>query len=118
VLALVEGELVEAGAHTVTHPALSALQTASQRDEILGSKQSLQEIIGRSVTSFAYPYGRRIDYDAITVELVRQAGFACSCSNFSGAVARTTDHLQLPRFQVQDWDGDEFARRLSWWFDA
>jgi peptidoglycan/xylan/chitin deacetylase (PgdA/CDA1 family) len=118
VLALVEGELVEAGAHTVTHSALSALQAASQREEILGSKQSLQEIIGRSVTSFAYPYGRRIDYDAITVDLVRQAGFACSCSNFSGAVARTTDHLQLPRFQVQDWDGDEFARRLSWWFDA
>ena len=118
VLALVEGELVEAGAHTVTHPALSALQAALQREEILGSRRRLQEIIGRTVTSFAYPYGRRVDYSAVTVGIVRQAGFDCSCSNFAGAVGRGTDPLQLPRFQVQDWDGDEFARRLSWWFDA
>jgi peptidoglycan/xylan/chitin deacetylase (PgdA/CDA1 family) len=117
VVALAEGTLVEVGAHTVTHPALSALPQASQWDEILESKTHLEEILDRPVTGFSYPYGRRSDYDAGTVRMVRKAGFAYSCSNFGGAVGRTTDPFQIPRAQVQDWDGDEFARRLRRWFD-
>jgi len=33
-LRLAEGGLVEVGAHTVTHPVLSALPVAAQRDEV------------------------------------------------------------------------------------
>jgi len=115
---LAQGGQIEVGAHTVNHPALSALTPALQRDEILESKARLEEILSRPVTSFAYPYGRLSDYTAETVGIVREAGFACSCSNFAGLVKRFTDPFQLPRVQVQDWDGDEFARRLSRWFDG
>jgi len=114
-LALARSELVEVGAHTVTHPALSALTAASQRYEILKSKFQLQEITGRRVTSFAYPYGRQSDYTAETIDIIQKAGFACSCSNFSGVVKRNTDPFQLPRIQVRDWDADEFAKQLSRW---
>jgi len=115
---LSQGELMEIGAHTVTHPALSALTRASQRDEILKSRSYLQEIVGCPVTSFAYPYGRRSDYNAETISIVRQAGFTCSCSNFGGIVNRATDPFQLPRVQVQNWGGDEFAKLLRRWFDG
>ena len=117
-VALAQGELIEIGTHTVIHRALSAFPAASQRGEIVESKARLEEILSRPVTSFAYPYGRRSDYTAETVDIVREAGFACSCSNFAGLVERSTDPFQLPRVQVQDWDGDEFARRLSRWFDG
>ncbi len=117
-VALSRGGLVEVGAHTVTHPVLSALPPASQRDEVLGSKARLEEILGRSITSFAYPHGSRSDYTAETINIVREAGFACSCSNFRGLVERSTDPFQLPRTHVQDWPGDRFARRLSKWFSG
>jgi peptidoglycan/xylan/chitin deacetylase (PgdA/CDA1 family) len=112
--ALAQGELVEVGAHTVTHPALSALPVTSQRDEILGSKARLEEILNRPVKSFSYPYGA---LSTQTVGAVRAAGFACACSDSPGTVGRSTDRFQLPRVGVQGWDGREFARRLSRWFD-
>ena len=114
-VALAQGRMVEVGAHTVTHPALSTLPAASQRDEILSSKARLEELLGRQVTSFAYPHG---DLSVETAGIVREAGFARACSTRAGLVELSTDPFRLPRVQVQDWDGDEFARRLSRWFDG
>jgi peptidoglycan/xylan/chitin deacetylase (PgdA/CDA1 family) len=116
VFALTQGELMEVGAHTVTHPELSTLPAVSQRNEIQQSKAQLEEVLGRPVTSFAYPYGTRSDYTAETVRIVREAGFACACSNIHGVVGQSTDRFQLPRVHVQNWDGEEFARLLSRWF--
>jgi peptidoglycan/xylan/chitin deacetylase (PgdA/CDA1 family) len=118
VFALVRGDLVDLGAHTVTHPALSALPLNSQRDEILRSRAQLQAITGRPTANFAYPYGRQCDYTTETVSMVREAGFACACCNFAGIVERSTDQFQLPRVHVEDWSGEELARRLSGWFDG
>jgi peptidoglycan/xylan/chitin deacetylase (PgdA/CDA1 family) len=116
VTALARSELVEIGAHTVTHPLLSALPAAAQWEEISQSKARLEEILGAPVTSFAYPHGDRSDYTDETVALVREAQFRCACSAFGGAVERSTDQFQIPRFQVEDWDGEEFAKWLWQWF--
>jgi peptidoglycan/xylan/chitin deacetylase (PgdA/CDA1 family) len=112
VIRLGQGGLVEVGAHTVTHPVLSALPLAAQLAEIQESKGHLEAILGQPVMSFAYPYGGRSDYTAETVTAVREVGFVCTCSNFAGLVRRGTDQFQLPRSLVRNWDGDEFARRL------
>lgn len=118
VVALAQGKLVEVGSHTVTHPVLSALSADLQQKEVQQSKAILEEILGRPVTSFAYPYGARCNYTDETVSTVREAGFACACSTLEGVVERDTDRFQLPRVHVQDWDGEEFARQLSLWFDG
>ena len=106
-------ELVELGAHTVNHPWLSALPLAEQRREILGSKRDLEEQIGRTVASFAYPYGPREAYTMETVGVVKEAGFTNACSVFRERIGRHTDPFQLPRFVVRDWNGDEFLQRLK-----
>jgi len=116
VVQLIEGGLIQVGAHTVSHPVLSALPAAAQRAEIQEGKARLEEILGHSVTSFAYPYGSRSDYTSETVTAVREAKFTCACSNFAGVVWRGIDHFQLPRFVVRDWNGEEFSRRLWEWF--
>ncbi len=113
---LAAGGIVEIGAHTVSHPVLSALPATAQRAEIQESKARLEEILGRPVTSFAYPYGTRSDYTSETVAVVRETGFACACSTFANVVRRRTDRFQLPRFVVRDWGGEEFAARLREWF--
>jgi peptidoglycan/xylan/chitin deacetylase (PgdA/CDA1 family) len=110
---LEEGGLLEVGAHTVTHPFLAAHPPSSQRDEIRQSKTDLEEVLSHPVTSFSYPHG---NYTAETVALVREAGFNCACSTVSGNVRRNTNLFQLPRFEVGNWDGEKFARRLSRWF--
>ncbi len=112
---LAQGGLAEVGAHTVTHPALSTLSTASQRDEISGSKTQLEELLDHPITDFSYPYG---SLSAETVSIVRGAGFACGCATHAGLIRQPTNPFQLPRRHIQDWDGDKFAKRLSRWFDG
>jgi peptidoglycan/xylan/chitin deacetylase (PgdA/CDA1 family) len=105
--------LVSVGAHTVTHPQLSALPLDRQRQEMHLSKQHLESVLDQPVTTFAYPYGSRLDYGADTVAAVRQIGFAAACSNFAEHITRRTDPFQLPRVIIRDSDGDAFARQLS-----
>ena len=115
VFELAQGDLIEVGSHTVTHPFLSLHTVASQQNEIQKSKDKLEDILGRPVTSFAYPHG---DYAEGATALVRQVGFACACSTSANIVWWHTDRFQLPRVQVEDWDGEEFANRLSRWFNG
>jgi peptidoglycan/xylan/chitin deacetylase (PgdA/CDA1 family) len=104
--------LVEIGAHSVTHAALRFVSSAEKEREIRASKEWLEQRLGQPVGAFAYPYGRPSDYDEDVVRLVRQAGFEAACANVAGGVTSATDPYQLPRLFVQDWDGDEFARRV------
>ena len=113
---LADGGLVEIGAHTVTHPVLSAIPPTQQQKEISESKTELEQILNQPVVSFAYPYGTREDYTRDSVEIVKQAKFSCACSNFKGVVQPRTSLYELPRFVVRDWDGEEFERHLRGWF--
>jgi peptidoglycan/xylan/chitin deacetylase (PgdA/CDA1 family) len=115
-LELASGDLVEIGAHTLTHPVLSQLPPEQQQVEIGGSKQRLETLTGKSITSFAYPYGKKIHYTRQTVNTVKANGFACACSNFGGLVTRTSNRFVLPRFQPKDWDGNEFSEVVNSWY--
>jgi len=111
-----KGSVVEVGSHTVAHPVLSSLNADAQRDQIRRDKTTLENLLGRQVRSFAYPFGNRPDYNRASVNAVREAGFEIACSNFEGIVWPRTDRLELPRMLVRNWSGDEFARRFEAWF--
>jgi peptidoglycan/xylan/chitin deacetylase (PgdA/CDA1 family) len=108
---LADSDLVDIGAHSVTHPFLSAHAPEHQRHEVQESKRYLERELQRRIYSFAYPHG---DYTPEALDLVR-GEFLCACSATRGAVRRGSDCFRLPRFEVEDWDGDEFARRLTLW---
>jgi peptidoglycan/xylan/chitin deacetylase (PgdA/CDA1 family) len=112
-LTLAEGPIVEIGAHTVTHPFLPAYSAALQQDEIQQSQEYLEQLLERPVTNFAYPFGH---YTKETLNLVQAAGFSCACSCVAETVWQNSDSFQLPRFDVRNWKGQEFAERLLRWF--
>jgi peptidoglycan/xylan/chitin deacetylase (PgdA/CDA1 family) len=113
---LAEGDLVEIGAHTLTHPVLAELPVEQQQHEIGGSKHQLEALTGKEITSFAYPYGKKNHYTRQTVQTVRDHGFVCACSNFGGLATRSSNRFALPRFQPMDWDGDKFADVVEGWY--
>ena len=108
---------IELGCHTVTHPRLSALQLKEQHQEISSSKRTLEEWISRPVYSFAYPYGSPEDFTAETRTVVQASGLKSACTTFDGTVGEGTDVFLLPRIAVEDWNGDEFMKRLEDWFN-
>jgi peptidoglycan/xylan/chitin deacetylase (PgdA/CDA1 family) len=104
---------VTIGAHTCSHTALSVLSADEQVAEIAGSKRVLEQLTGRQVDFFSYPFGARNDYSAETPDLCRQAGFRGSYANFHGHIFRNTDPHQVPRMLVRDWPIDIFRHRLG-----
>jgi peptidoglycan/xylan/chitin deacetylase (PgdA/CDA1 family) len=108
--------LIEVGAHTISHPVLSTLPLDSQRHEISESRKLLQEIADQPITGFAYPYGGDGDYTRETVDIVRKAGFESAFLVGSGLVRRESEAFRLSRNWVGNWNGEQFAGRLQRWF--
>lgn len=111
-LGLVQGGLVEVGAHSVTHPVLAALAEPEQKVEVEECKWRLEEILGSPVRHFAYPFGSRTDFTRRITNIVERAGFLTGCANYPGIVRNGRNRYRWPRILVRDWDGDEFRRRL------
>ena len=110
---LASTELLEIGAHSVTHPVLSRQPSATQRTEIVQSKAFLDDLLGRCVVSFSYPYGAPHHYTRETVEIVRESGFMHGCTTAGRRVQSTDSNLELPRINITDMDGNVFEKLLS-----
>jgi peptidoglycan/xylan/chitin deacetylase (PgdA/CDA1 family) len=112
ILTLASGGLIDLGSHTIGHPSLATLSRLQQECEIRGSKERLESLLGRAVTSFAYPNG---SWSAETLAIVRQAGFERACASHSDVAWHATDPYRLPRFWVPDYRGSRFSKWLRLW---
>lgn len=113
---LARSEFVEIGAHTLTHPVLSALNRAGQVVEISESKRVLEQMLAAPVNGFAYPNGFPSDYTCETVEIVRAAGFEFACAAFDEPLTSETNVFELPRVMIRDWNGATFRQVLQNYF--
>ncbi len=70
---------VEIGAHSVDHVRLDELEYADALDQLRRSRAVLEDLLGKPVTSMAYPYGRASER---TIRAASEAGYemACVCS--------------------------------------
>lgn len=88
--------LVEIGAHTVRHPALAALPIKIVEEELTKSKKTLENIIHKPVTSFAYPYG---SFNVNVLGAVHKAGFTSATSTIPGIDQPQTHRYFLYRLR-------------------
>jgi peptidoglycan/xylan/chitin deacetylase (PgdA/CDA1 family) len=83
----------ELGAHTMTHPDMSKLGYEQCLGEIGDSAAALEQISGRAVETFAYPFGR---YGPAAVAAARDAGMLAAVTTGSGS----WDRYELTRAMV------------------
>jgi len=110
---LEQSEFVDIGAHTVSHSFLSVMTEVEQHDEIAGSRNKLEEIIGRHVDTFSYPYG---NLSSNAVNIVEAAGFKGALTIDANPVEVGANPFQLGRFGIGDWDSEEFKHHLDEFF--
>ena len=111
-LRLLDGGLIEPGAHTRHHPMLPQLSVERQREEILSSKQDLETLLGQNINGFSYPNGRAtVD----TKQLVREMEFSYACTSIHDVVGLRSDLYELTRFWQQNVDGERFMKKLNRW---
>lgn len=63
------------GSHTITHPILSSLSPENLRDELRGSRATLERQTGRSCSALAYPNGRARDATGAVAAAAAEAGY-------------------------------------------
>jgi peptidoglycan/xylan/chitin deacetylase (PgdA/CDA1 family) len=101
----------EIGSHSRKHYHLPFLSDQSAAEEIRGSREILQEVTGKEIISFCYPYGRCTNR---IIELVRRAGYQFATRNPSMLYREPNDPLALSRRSIYTTDSiRSFKSKIS-----
>lgn len=91
------------GGHTHTHPILSACSPERQYQEIRTSLSLLKARLNpQELWPFAYPFGKRHTFTALTVELLNQVGYACAFTTEVGTSRDDGDIYAIHRLDPKD----------------
>ena len=95
---MIESGLCTVGAHAVSHPILTKLDTEQCNYEIYHSKKILKERFGVPVEHFSYPYSF---WNEQVKEFVKQAGYRTAVLGFGGSCRyKAFDLLKIPRINI------------------
>lgn len=100
---------VTIGAHSRTHADLRACSPSELEREVRGSKDDLEDLVGKRVDSFAYPTGLLNDE---VVTAVAAAGFASAVTTRPGWWRPAAHPLRIPRSFVQDFSEATFRAAI------
>jgi peptidoglycan/xylan/chitin deacetylase (PgdA/CDA1 family) len=92
---------MEIGAHTITHRNLTELSQAEQEEEIIGSKEILENKLGIEVSSFCYPRGK---FDNHIINIVKKAGYKYACTTIPGYISQNDNPFAINRFACGSFD--------------
>ena len=102
---------MEVGSHGHTHSRLPGLSQARVANELTGSRKMLEDILGRRILSFSYPYG---DWDDQCEAAVARAGYVTACTTRTGVATRDANPLRIRRLTVFNHDkAAHLARKLA-----
>lgn len=102
---------VEIGGHTLDHVKLTEVSEAEALEQVQGCKDSLEQLLGVRVNSFAYPHGR---YNQKTIDIVKYSGFMNALTCINKTVASTDSVFELPRKYVTYHDDlKQFIQKLA-----
>ena len=85
------------GAHTMTHPTLSKMDSKDAMREIIVSKQIIEKELGIRVRHFAIPNGKDEDFTEELRDFCRKAIFDSVVTTNYGVVKKESNPYNLPR---------------------
>lgn len=102
------------GAHTVTHPNLGELGPDDTRRELELSKRELEDRLGSTVRSFAYPFGKpKHHFTETTIRQVQELGFSHAVAVHHRGVLPGDRRFCIPRFAIADEDIAGLSRKVT-----
>lgn len=115
-----ESEYITIGGHTVTHNALLYQSEEEQRFEIQESKNVLERIIGKKITTFSYPFGQRDTYSDTTIRLLKECEIKKAASTIPELVGENYNPYEIPRIGQPEVSLEEFVRKLEekWYMEG
>jgi len=88
------------GSHSLSHTDLTRISKKKAQEEIRGSKEYLEDLLGHDIISFSYPYGSWSNFNSSTKEMVKMTGYKLAVTSIYGSNALHSDLFSLKRFPV------------------
>ena len=101
------------GSHAWTHRPMGRLPPAEVEEEAARSREVLERFLGRPVTSFAYPFGTRADFNNTTRSILEHVGYRYAFTSQHMPVVSGMDALSLGRIKVEGGEGMSMFRLLA-----
>ncbi|MDQ6846852.1 MAG: polysaccharide deacetylase family protein [Candidatus Dormibacteraeota bacterium] len=87
------------GGHTRSHADLRKVDHNTLESELRGGREDLEDLMGRAVTQFAYPFGH---FDARARAAVIGAGYTSAITTRRGWARPGVDPFTIPRSVIED----------------
>lgn len=105
---------ISIGGHTHSHCSLADLERSEQEAEIGMSIRALENILGKKITLFSYPFGKPlVDFNEETIEICKNCGIVKAATTENALWNSSTNPYKIPRKVVRDWKFDEFAQQIG-----
>jgi peptidoglycan/xylan/chitin deacetylase (PgdA/CDA1 family) len=101
------------GSHTVTHPQLASVGPKELEHELQHSKATIEDRLGCSVDSFAYPYAfpeTDRSFKKRIKGVLDNSRYRCGVSTVIGTAAKQHERFFLPRLPMNSWDDSRLFR--------
>ena len=112
---------MQIGSHSKSHPNFLELNATERIEELRDSKVILEEIIGKEVTTFSFPFGF---YDHEGVEAVFSAGYSICCTSKHGisskldfVVPRNSINAKTSMNRIDKILNANLTQRWSWYIE-
>jgi peptidoglycan/xylan/chitin deacetylase (PgdA/CDA1 family) len=101
-VALSRHPLATIGAHSVSHLAMARLTDDQLAEELASSRQYLQTLLSRDISTFAFPYGHRTEAGPREFAAADASGFTAAVTTVQTPVCDEDlkSPLQLPRVNI------------------
>lgn len=104
---------IEFGSHSVSHRRLVDLPPEELVEEVTGSKQAIQDITGKEVTLFSYPYRfpeEDLAFTRALGALLDESGYRAGVTTAIGRSRSKDDRRFLPRLPMNNCDDTRLLR--------
>lgn len=112
---------IQFGSHTVNHPVLYETSWGQIKEELSLSKKNLEQELGETITSFAYPFAFPQQDQRFTgtfKQLLRDEGYLCCLTTMVGRIQTGDDWFNLKRLPVNNCDDQPlFLAKLNGAYD-
>lgn len=107
------------GAHTWAHVNLTRMSLDAAADDLERSKKWLEDALGQSMSSFAYPFGKvGRHYTQAHADLVQRLGHSSAASVAFRAVPLGRSPFHIPRFLVTNDTVEELQAKVMGHYDV
>jgi peptidoglycan/xylan/chitin deacetylase (PgdA/CDA1 family) len=111
-----ESKLISFESHTLSHPILTCIPAEEIEKEMVSPKKIIEDRLGNKVRFFAYPNGRKKDYNESIKAAAKQCGYSMAFTTLE-VTDHANDEFEIPRYGFISEPFYLFGLRMTGFFD-